>query len=185
MPITKKPLKVKKTGLKRTKPARTPKAKKTAKRLPLEKKTARELVKVADKEFSRYIRLRDAEYADGQWVGTCITCPRPIVVITREGKWVSSSQNCHYIDRGVHQLRYDEVNCNLGCAHCNAWRDKTDMYDAYHAALDKKYGPGTANRLKDESKLEGSRKLLTKPELLQIIHDCRTRVAIILEMKYN
>ena len=185
MPITKKPLKAKKGALKRTKPARTPKAKKTAKRLPLEKRTAQQLVKVADEHFAHYIRLRDAENIDGEWVGTCITCPKRLVVYTRDGRWGKGNENCHYIGREIHQLRYDEMNCNLGCSHCNAWRDKTDMYDAYKEALDKKYGPGTASRLKYESKLEGSRKRLTKPELLQLISDCKTRIDIMMEMGYN
>lgn len=151
----------------------------------MEKKNARQLVDIADKEFSRYIRLRDAEYKNGQWVGVCITCPRKLVVINSEGGWVASSQNCHYIGRGVFQLRYDETNCNLGCAHCNAWRDKHDMYLAYYNAIDKKFGSGTANRLHAESKVKGAYKLPTKVEMLQLINDCRSRVAIMLEMKYN
>lgn len=182
MPITKKPLKKPgiKSGIKRK-----PKAKKTKPRVPLEKKTASQLIGIADKEFSRYIRLRDSEYKNGAWVGVCIDCPKVITVITVNGKWTKSGNNGHYIGRGIHQLRYDEVNCNLQSSYCNAWEDKEKMLSNYAKALDAKYGSGTAKRLRQEGRLDGSRKRLTKAELLQVIHDCRVRVDVMLELGYN
>lgn len=186
MPIkaNKKPIK-RNSRITRSKPPRATKVKKTVKRLPLEKKTATELIKIADREFGHYIRLRDSEYVKGEWAGPCIDCNKKIVNRTREGKWTKSGNVGHYIGRGIHQLRYDEINCNLQSSYCNAWEDKDKMLRGYSAALDKKYGSGTTKRLREEASQEGSRKMLTKPELLQIIRDCRTRIAIMLESRYN
>lgn len=158
---------------------RTPK--KPKKRKTIEQKTASELVKAADREFSRYIRLRDSVEEGGAWVGVCITCPRKLVIIDADGKWRRDSQNGHYISRGFHQLRYDEENCSLQCSHCNAWRDKVSMTEAYTKAVDDKYGDGTANKLKAWSEQDGARKMLTKPELLQVIADSKKQVEFMLD----
>jgi hypothetical protein len=142
----------------------------------LNQKTAQQLIEPADKAFSKYIRIRDAAFVDGQWVGECITCDRKLVVVTDEGKWVASSQNCHFISRGIFTLRYDEENCNLGCAHCNAWRDKESMLEAYRSALADKYGSDVVKQLKAASQQPDAHKRPTKPELLQIIHDSNEQV---------
>lgn len=147
----------------------------TKKRLKLEQKSAAQLTKVADTFFSRYIRLRDSDLVDGEWIGTCITCPRKMTIFS-EGKWIKGPQNGHMIGRGTHQLRFDEENCNLQCAHCNAWLDKDEMITRYRNAVDFKYGDGTYKRLKAESELEGALKRQTKPELLQIISDSKQQI---------
>jgi len=173
--VKRKPLKAKtlkaKTTLKAKKPLKA--VSKPKKRKTLQQKTAQELIKEADKWFSRYIRIRDAEYEDGAWVGECITCDRKLLVIDANDKWIASSQNGHFITRGIHSLRFEELNCNLQCAHCNAWRDKEDMLERYRKALEKKYGAGTNKELKRLSQLENAHKRLPKQELLQIITDAK------------
>lgn len=105
-------------------------------------------------------------------MGECITCGKKLTVY-RDGRWLKGAENTHFISRGIHQLRYDEENCNLGCSHCNAWRDKEDMLEAYRNALADKYGSNVPKDLKKRSKAEGALKRLTKPELLQVIHDSK------------
>lgn len=166
--------------LKATKPIKSRvKAKKPVRKPPvrLEKKSAKQLIKPTDAIFSRYIRLRDSYYKDGQWVGVCITCPRQLIVINDEGKWIASSQNGHLISRGVLSLRFDELNCNLQCAHCNAWLDKDEMIGRYRKAVDDKYGNGTYKQLKALSKAEGAYKCPPKIDLLQTIDDSKEYIA--------
>lgn len=140
------------------------------------------LIKLADAAFSRAIRIRDSEkQADGSWVGVCITCPRKLVVITAEGKWIASSQNGHLIGRGTFSLRYSDENCSLQCAHCNVWMDKDEMITSYRKAVDDKYGDGTYKKLKAASKLPDAFKRPTKPELLQIIEDSKTELEFYLK----
>lgn len=138
-------------------------------RRKLQDKTAQQLMEPADNAYSRYIRLRDAEFKNGEWVGVCISCPRKLVVINSEGKWVASSQNGHFISRGVYSLRFNEFNTNLQCAHCNAWRDKEDMLEGYRKGLADKYGEDTVTELKELSKAPDAYKRPKKPELLEII----------------
>lgn len=160
-------------SLQRAKPLKSVNAtKKPKKRLKLDEKSAQQLVKEADKWFSRYIRLRDSKFVEGRWMGNCVTCDRKLVVLS-SGGWVASSQNGHFITRGCYQLRFDEFNCHLQCAHCNAWRDKEDMLERYRAAILNLYGEDTLKELKQRSKEEGSFKRPTKPELLQVIQDSK------------
>lgn len=189
----------KKTGLRSTKPLKTSqtlqkeavgvrraartslKAKKPKKQLKLEEKSAQQLIPVADREFSRYVRLRDSTLEDGAFIGKCITCPKRKLICSADGRWAKGMENGHFISRGVHQLRYDEENCNAQCSHCNAWRDKEDMQEAYRNALALKYGDNVPKDLKKRSKAENASKRLTKPELLQIIADSRAQVEFYLK----
>jgi len=142
-------------------------------RRTLEQKTAAQLMEPADNAYSRYIRLRDSELIGDEWIGQCISCPRVLVVVDRYGKWIASSQNGHFISRGVYSLRFNEFNTNLQCAHCNAWRDKEDMLEGYRKGLALKYGEDTVTELKQLSKAPDAYKRPKKPELLQIIADCK------------
>lgn len=164
-----------------TKAALPVKMKKPRKRRTLEQKTAQQLVKVADKWFSKYIRIRDAEYVNGEWVGNCITSGKKLIVIDSDGKWIASSQNGHFISRGVYSLRFDECNCNLQSAYDNAWRDKESMQEAYREGLALKYGEATVQELKQLSKAPGAFKRPTKPELLEIISDSKAQIAFYLK----
>lgn len=121
--------------------------KKRRKPTPLAKKNARQLVAVADVLFSRYIRLRDSVLNDkGEWVGGCITCTRELIVRTSEGRFVASSQNGHLISRGVMQLRFNELNCNLQCLTAQS---QVNMYGNYLRSI-KDVIPGDAVLAFDE-----------------------------------
>lgn len=113
--------------------------------------TLTQLRKKADKLYAKAIRLRDSELVDGAWQGQCITCDRICLVVDANGKWQKSNGWGHLIGRGCFYLRYDPENVNLQCSHCNAWRDKDSMLDAYKLAVDEKYGAGTYRRLKEDS----------------------------------
>lgn len=161
--------------------ARLPLAKPTRKKLA--DKTAQQLIPEADKWFSKYIRLRDAsKQPDGSWVGECIDeCGRTLTVIDADGKWKSEANNGHYVTRGVYSLRFDEYNCHLQAAWCNAWRDKQDMIEGYEKGLALKCGDDMVKTLKQLSKAPEAYKRPTKPELLQIIEDSKTYIKYTLD----
>lgn len=168
--LSKKPLKTT-TSLKRN----ISQAKKSKPRKKLEEKTASELIKPADEAFSKYIRLRDSAWVDGRRVGHCVDCDK-VKIVYSDGKWTKGTDNGHYVSRGVMSMRYDEMNCHLQDSHCNAWRDKSDVERDYSKALDKLYGKGTAQELKDLSKEPNSRRLPPKADLLDIIYTCRAYI---------
>lgn len=143
------------------------------KRKTLDQKNFRELVKEADKWFSRYVRLRDCELIEGEWLGQCITCDRRLTVVDREGHWNAGSNLGHFVGRSAMSTRFSEENCNLQCAHCNAWLDKETMITAYRKALKLKYGDNVPGRLVREGKQLVK---LTKADLLEIIHDSKVQI---------
>lgn len=89
------------------------------KRIPLQKKTAQQLIKVADQYFSKYVRLRDTEFRGDGWYGTCVTCSKSGIVawIDSLGKlhFVIDWDAGHFMSRGHKVVRYDEENVNLQC----------------------------------------------------------------------
>lgn len=123
----------------------------------LESKSIAQLKKIADAEFSKMVRLRDA---DKNGVGSCITCESRV-------HW-SKAQNGHFVSRKVSLLRYDEQNCNLQCIGCNMF--KSGEQYAYSKALDGKYGSGTADKLWEQRHTTHK---FTKDELLSIIYASR------------
>lgn len=165
---------LKKTGLKSSTSLKANIAKKPKQRVPLEKKTAQQLVKVADEAYSKYIRLRDSAGDGENRTGTCVTCSRPLQVLV-EGRFYRG-QNGHFVSRGFMITRYDDMNCHLQCSHCNAWRDKRDMTSAYAKAVDKLYGKGCADELEELTKQDGSKRIPPKEELLDIIYTCRAYI---------
>ncbi len=151
------------------------------KRIPLEKKTAQQLVKVADDIFSKAVRLRDSEYRPEHkgWLGTCITCSKYglIARIDEDGdlRFVKGWDAGHFIGRGTKVTRFDEENVNLQCAFaCN--KMKSGNIEKYKPALDNKYGEGTYRKLEDLAQDTQYYKF-SKDELLGIIHDSRETVA--------
>lgn len=67
-------------------------------------KTKRELLKEAQREFNKYIRLRDKD-------GPCISCQR-----FHSGQYHAG----HYITVGSSpELRFEEDNCHKQCQPCN------------------------------------------------------------------
>lgn len=67
-------------------------------------KTAQQLIPVADAWFSKYVRLRDSEFKGDGWYGECIDGCGRILPVYVQGKWKSSSNNGHFITRGVMSL---------------------------------------------------------------------------------
>lgn len=66
------------------------------------------LIEDADRIFSQYIRLKNA---DEKGLVTCYTCPTT--------KHYTLMQNGHYIKRSNLYLRWDERNCRTQCPACN------------------------------------------------------------------
>lgn len=177
----------KKTGLSSTKPLKKSstlgvtslkKVRKPKKRLKLEQKTAQQMQKDVDKWHSQYVRLRDSEVVGSEFIGTCITCTKTGVVAWHDGKKLRFTKGWdagHFIERGILSIRYEEENVNLQCSfHCN--KMKSGNHERYKGALDDKYGNGTYRRLEELATLPEARKRLTKPELLQVIHDSKTQI---------
>ncbi|MEE8151301.1 MAG: recombination protein NinG [Nitrosomonadaceae bacterium] len=79
----------------------------------------------ADKEFSLFIRMRDA-YPGGR----CYTCNMPITV--------KACDAGHYIKRECMALRFDERNVHAQCWDCN--RYMSGNREAYEARLTLDYG---------------------------------------------
>ena len=79
-----------------------------------------------DKEFSLYIRLRDA--MNGYF--KCISCGQI--------KPFAQADNGHYINRQHMNTRFDELNCNSQCRHCNRFMEGN--IQNYREGLILKYG---------------------------------------------
>jgi len=80
-----------------------------------------------DKEFSLYIRLRDA-MPNGYF--KCISCGQI--------KPFEQADNGHYINRQHMNTRFDELNCNSQCRHCNRFMEGN--IQNYRKGLILKYG---------------------------------------------
>ncbi len=89
--------------------------------------------------FSLYIRQRDVE----GW-GTCISCGRSITVATSQAGHFMPADDCG------RDLLFDELNVNAECPKCNAF-DSTHLL-TYAEELDRRYGEGTAQTLRDRRK---------------------------------
>lgn len=96
-------------------------------------------MKKADRYFSEYIRLRDANSAG---VVSCITCGQIVPY--------SECDAGHFIDRSAKNTRYNEQNVNGQCQRCNRFLGGR-QYE-HGRAIDLKYGPGTAEQILTQSK---------------------------------
>ena len=86
------------------------------------------------KVFSEFIRLRDT---NEEGFGKCFTCPRII-------HWTKGDAG-HGIGRQHKATKFNEINNNLQCKHCNAFEGgKREVY--------KRYGQGTWNKLEVASR---------------------------------
>lgn len=92
------------------------------------------LEKTADKWFSLYIRLRNA---DENGMVKCVTC----------GKIAHYKEmDCgHFVTRNHKATRFLQKNCNVQCTACNQFK-KGEQYK-HGLYIDKKYGEGTAEHL--------------------------------------
>lgn len=90
-------------------------------------------VKKLDKEFSKYIRLRDSEMGYGR----CCTC--------NELKNIKEAHAGHFISRGCMLTRWHESNVHLQCCGCNTYRNGEQA--KYLVFLESKYGRETVDEL--------------------------------------
>ncbi len=87
-----------------------------------------------DKAFSEFIRRRDA---DENGYIRCISCGKIV-------HWKDADCG-HFVNRKHLSVRWNEQNCNAQCRSCNRFNEGS-LY-MYSKGLDKKYGPGTADKL--------------------------------------
>ena len=120
--------------------------------------------------FSRYIRLRDSD-EDG--ICTCITCGR-------KHKWDSGQIDAgHYIPKNTgNAIYFDEKDVNAQCKYCNKYLHGN--LAKYRPAIDKKYGPGTADALEIISRETVS---FTEKELIKKINYYKIEVKKLLQIK--
>jgi hypothetical protein len=102
------------------------------------KLTRGKIVKKLDSVFSQYIRLKDSVNE----MTTCFTCGKV-------DHW-KKLQNGHFMSRRHYSTRWDETNCQVQCAGCNVFR-YGEQYK-FSVALDDRYGPGTADKMLQQSK---------------------------------
>ena len=115
--------------------------------------TVKELEKVLDKWFSRFIRLRDS---DENGVISCCTC-------NRFKTWNVGVDCGHYSKRNKRH-RFSEINMAAQCKFCNSrMKGEADKFALY---IDKKYGEGTAQRLRAT---ENQLKTYTRFDYLEMI----------------
>lgn len=93
----------------------------------------------ADKWFSEWIRLRDA---DASGMVTCITNPK----IRKFWRDVDCG---HWISRAKESTRYDERNANGQSKHSN--RFQGGHFLEHGLAIDRKFGPGTREALEKKA----------------------------------
>ena len=122
--------------------------------------TLRALVAKADRTFSRFIRLRDA---DENGDISCCTCRRSL-------PW-NESHACHFVRRQHMSVRWDERNVHAGCPKCNVFQGGN--LDEYSAFIIGRYGMGTFNELLSK---KHETKKWTRPELEELIQKYSERV---------
>lgn len=112
------------------------------------------------KWFSEFIRLRDSDaYGRAQ----CITCQR-------SGHWRTMDAG-HFITRAKESTLFDERNVSCQCKGCN--RFQGGKFFEHEQAIDRKFGPGTAQAIKDKAGLTCKR---TTEDYLFIANSYRLRV---------
>lgn len=96
----------------------------------------------ADKWFSRYIRLRDAWESNGVLLNKCATSGK-----IQECKQLECG---HYMSRIHKNTRWSELNAMPQSTYQNRWKHGNPEEMA--KVLDKKFGTGTADKVKILSK---------------------------------
>lgn len=127
------------------------------------------LIRKLDDIFSEYVRLRDA---DENGIVTCITC-------TDTYHW--TEVDCgHYVLRGNMSVRWNLQNANGQCRLCNSTHD--GRQDEHGAAIDIKYGHGTADKLQ---KLGLETVHFSEHELESMYQELKKEVKALKEEKFN
>jgi len=135
-------------------------------------KKTRIVIKIttADKWFSKYIRIRDS---NTMGYVSCCTCGRYMF-------W-KDSQCGHYMTRDKKQTRFNEQNCNTQCPKCNDKRYGNGEQAIHGLYINKKYGPGTAEKLIHLSRVKGFKQ--TKIYLKTISDEYRLKTKAIAKEK--
>jgi hypothetical protein len=129
----------------------------------MKKKTVTQLKKILWKEFSRYIRLRDAIRTTGNTKSAlCITC--------KQLHDIKGMDAGHGITRGESSTLFDERNVHAQCKRCNMRGGEQYLY---MIEVDKIYGEGTAEELQ---RLRHETKKFSRPELIEMIEDYKQRI---------
>ena len=127
----------------------------------------KDLKKKADTWFSKYVRYRDSELRNGEWIAECITCGVE--------KPVKQMQAGHFVSRGNKVTRFSDENVNLQCAfRCN--KMNSGEYLKYKLALKDKYGETVPEELEKLAETTQYYKL-SRDELLQIINDSKESIS--------
>ena len=115
----------------------------------------------ADKQFSLYIRLKNAD-----WRGncTCYTCGK--VSLYNEGM-----QCGHFISRSSSTLRFDENNVRVQCVGCNIF--KSGNYIEYTLRMIKEKGKKFVEKLKERGR--GTHQF-TEKELQEIVDKYKQKI---------
>lgn len=147
-------------------------------RVPLEKQKKTELDNRAWEWFSKYVRLRDSELVNGEYVGTCITCSKTGTIAWYDGKKIRFTKGWdagHFVTRGNKVVKYRDENVNLQCAfRCN--KMNSGEYLKHKIAIREKCGeevPEELEKLAEETQYYK----FSREELLQIIYDAKEAVS--------
>ena len=128
-----------------------------AKRIPYEMRDFSYLEKIADNDFSKFIRLRDSD-EDGYC--RCITCGEVF-------HWKQIT-NGHWQKRDKKPTRYNEENCHAQCVKCNSYRSGEDSL--HGDKIQEIYGGDIKNELRKKG---NGFSFLTKTEIIVIIYHYR------------
>ncbi len=108
--------------------------------MPKKPKTKRQLIKIADRWFSQYIRLKAAT---GTGFCTCVTCGKVL-------PWNRGIHAGHFIGRMWIKTRYNTHNVNVQCCHCNMFLGGNP--ENYYPYMLDKYGQDHINYLRELSR---------------------------------
>lgn len=118
----------------------------------------------ADRWFSRFIRLRDA---DENGICTCITCG-----IKRHWKQIDSG---HWIKRQHQATRFNEYNCHAQCKRCNGFEQGRDS--EFEKYIIQTYGQKIRDLLKSGERQSCHRSKLEKEFLAKEYQERAIKIA--------
>lgn len=123
----------------------------------LENKEYKKLIRLADKYFAEFIKLRDT---DKQWIGTCCTCNKRVKYLWRDllGKIRKSWEVhcCHRIPRWYYSHRWNEENCYMWCNHCNTFDQENHHNTLTLIQVEKYWQERVSNNLKNKNRVKPS-----------------------------
>ena len=175
---------MKKSALKTKKPLQAKTALKVSDKPKKRKKPEiTKLRKLADDEFSRYIRLRDTTKQASGWYGKCITCSHYGLVAYIDDKeklrFTSGWSAGHFVTRGHLIVRFNEFNVNLQCTfRCNKMR--SGEYEKHRLAIKDKFGDEIPEQLEELARANPNYRL-TKEYLKEVINENQEALIFLLK----